>query len=113
MPFSSVLSNLTSPAFQLSIHAAGSKLSTHVWVGEGEAPRRADTMLCYNLPPPCNLDSVEQGGLSKIMSGENLRSLKSPQMSFVVRFLSPSVSGHWDKMFDRNALKEERFSWVY
>lgn len=51
MPFSSVLPNLTSPSFQLSIHAAGSKLSVHVWVGEGEAPRRADTMLCYNLPP--------------------------------------------------------------
>lgn len=105
MPFSSALSNLTSPSFQLSIHAAGSKLSTHVWVGEGEAPRRADTMLCYNLPPLCNLDSVEQGELSKIMSGENLRSLKSPQMSFVVRFLSPSVSGHWDKNVRQKCLE--------
>lgn len=66
MPCSSVLSNLTSPSFQLLIHAAGSKLSTHVLVGEGEAPRTADTLLCYNLPSLCNLDSVEQGGLSKI-----------------------------------------------
>lgn len=86
MPFSSALSNLTSPSIQLSIHKAGSKLSTHVWVGEGEAPRRVDTLLCYNPPLLCNLDSVEQERLSKIMSGENPGSLKSPQMSFVVRF---------------------------